>query len=91
MSCKMNVNFECRVCMNVSNKVCNNVLNVCLSELKRVNNFCYSKDNMSGGEGSELDVTRRIRLGWKAFNSMSSILCGKRHTWNIKKKFIKHV
>ena len=39
-----------------------------------------------GGEGSELAVTRRIGLGWKAFNSVSSMLCGKRHTWNIKGK-----
>ena len=34
--------------MNVSNKVCKNVLNVCLSELERVNNFCYLGDNMNG-------------------------------------------
>ena len=40
---------------------------------------------MNSGKGSELAVTRRIRLGWKAFNSMSFMLCGKRHTWNIKR------
>ena len=72
--------------MNVSNKVCNNVLNVCLKELGRVNNFFYLRDNMNGGGGSELADTRRIGLGWKAFNSMSSMLCGKKHTWNIKEK-----
>ena len=72
--------------MNVSNKVCNNVLNVCLSELKRVDNFLYLVDNMNGGGKSELAVTRRIGLGWKAFNSMSSMLYGKRHTSNIKRK-----
>ena len=77
--------------MNVSNKVCKNVLNFCLSELERMNNFCYLGDNMIGGEGSELAVTRKIGLNWKAFNSMSSMLCGKRHTWNIKKKFIGRV
>ena len=86
VSCKMNGNFECRVCMNVSNKVCNNVLNVCLSELEKVNSYCYLGDNMNGGGGSELAVTRRIRLSWKVFNSMSSMLCGKRHTWNIKEQ-----
>ena len=72
--------------MNVSNEICNNVLNVCLSELKRVNNFCYLEDNMNGGEGSELAFTRRLGLGWKAFNGMFSMLCGKRHTWNVKKQ-----
>ena len=64
-----------------------NVLNVCLSELKRVNNFCKLGDNMNRGGGSELAITRRIGLGWKAFNSMSSMLCGKRDTWSIKKKY----
>ena len=70
--------------MKFSNKVCNNVLNVCLSELERLNNFCYEGDNMNGEGGSELAVTRRVGLGWKAFNSMSSMLSGKRHTWNVK-------
>ena len=83
VSCKMNGNFECRVCMNVSNKVCKNVSNVCLSELERRNNFCYIRN---GGRGKELIVIRRIGLGWKAFNSMFSMLCDKRHTWNIKGK-----
>ena len=83
VSCKMNGNFECKACMNVSNKVCNNVSNGCLRELEKVNNYCYLGDNMNGGRGS---VTRRIGLDWKAFNSMSSMLCGKRHTWNIKEK-----
>ena len=72
VSCKMNGSFECRACMNVSNKVCNNVLNVCLSELEKVNSYCYLEDNMNG-------VTCRIELGWKAFNGVSSMLCGKRH------------
>ena len=45
---------------------------------------------MNGGEGSELDVTRRIGLGWKAFNSISIILCGKTHGIS-KGKFIGHV
>ena len=79
VSCKMNSIFECRVCMNVSNEEYKNVSNVCLSELERVNNFCYLGYNMNGGGGSELAVTRRIGLGWKAFNSMSSMLCGKTH------------
>ena len=39
---------------------------------------------MNGRGGSELAFTRRIGLGWKASNSVSSMLCGKRHTWNIK-------
>ena len=84
VSCKTNGIFEYRVCMNVSNKVCNNVLNVCRKKLERPNNFCYLGDNMNGGGGSELAVTSRIELGWKAFNSVSSMLRGKRHTWNIK-------
>ena len=75
--------------MNVSNKVCNNILN-CLSEVERVNNFCYLEDNMNSG-GSELAVTRRLELEWKAFESMFSILCGKRHTCMLKGKFIGHV
>ena len=70
----MNGNFECRVCMNVSHKVCNNFLNVCLSELERVNSYCYLGDNMNGGRESELAVTlrmmivlsRRGGLRWKA-------------------------
>ena len=41
---------------------------------------------MNGGGGSELAVTRRIGLGWKAFNSVFSMLCGKRHTRNIKRQ-----
>ena len=41
---------------------------------------------MNGGGETELVVTRSIGLGWKAFNSMSFMLCGKRHTWNIKEK-----
>ena len=72
--------------MNALNMVCKNILNVCLSELGRVNNFCYLGDNMNGERGSELVVTRRIGLGWKAFNSMSSMLRDKRYTWNIKRK-----
>ena len=62
VSCKMNGNFECRVCMNASKKKCNNVSNSCLSEMERVNNYCYLRDNMNGGGGSELAVTRRIGL-----------------------------
>ena len=63
VSCEMSGKFECRVFMKVSYKVCNNVLNVCLSELKRVNNFCYLGDNGNGGGGKKLAVTRRIGLG----------------------------
>ena len=58
-----------------------------MSELERLNSSYYLRDNMNGGGGSELAVTRRIGLDWKAFNIMSSILCGKRHTWNIKGQF----
>ena len=29
---------------------------------------------------NELAVTRKVGLGWEAFNSMSSMLYGKRHT-----------
>ena len=64
--------------MNVSNKECNNVLNGCLGELERVNNFFNQGDNINGGGESELVVTRRKRLNWKAFNSMFFMLCGKR-------------
>ena len=69
--------------MNGANVECKNASNGCLGGLQRVNS-CYLGDNVNGGEGSELAVTQRIRLGWKAFNSVSSMLCGKRHTWNIK-------
>ena len=44
---------------------------------------------MNGKAGSELAVTRRIGLRWKTFNSMLSMLCGKRHTWNIKEQIYK--
>ena len=39
---------------------------------------------MNGGEKSELAGTRRIGLGGKAFNSVSSMVCGKRDTRKIK-------
>ena len=70
--------------MNGANVECKNASNGCLGELERVNSYCYLRDNVNGGGGSELAVTRRIGLGWKTFNSVSSMLCGKRHTWNIK-------
>ena len=79
VSCKVNENFEYKVFMNGSNEKCKNVLNGCLSELEKVNSYYYLVDNMNGGRGRKLAVTRRIGLGWKAFNSMSSILCGKKH------------
>ena len=44
VSCSMNGNSECRVCMNVSNEKSNKVLNGCLSELEKVNNYCYTKN-----------------------------------------------
>ena len=84
VSRRINGNFECRVCMKGANEECKNVSNSCLSELERVNNYFFLRDNMNEGGRSELAVTRRIGLGWKAFNSMSSMLCSKRHTWNIK-------
>ena len=70
--------------MNGAKVECKNASNGCLGELERVNSYCYLGDNVNGGEESELAVTRRIGLGWKAFNSVSSMLCGKRLTWNIK-------
>ena len=69
VSLRMNGNFECRVCMNGSNEKCKNASNGCLGELERVNSYCYLGDNVNGGGGSELAVTRRIGLGWKTFNS----------------------
>ena len=70
--------------MNGAKVECKNASNGCLSELERVNSYCYLGDKVNGGRGSELAVTRRIGLGLKAFNSVSSMLCDKRHTWNIK-------
>ena len=63
VSCRMNGNFECRVCMNDSNEECKNVSNSSLIELEGVNIYCYLGDNINGGKGSELAVTRRIGLG----------------------------
>ena len=60
---RMNGNFEFRVCMNGSNAECKNISNSCLSELKRVNSYCYLNDTRNGGGESELAVTRRIGLG----------------------------
>ena len=45
---------------------------------------------MNGGRGNELAITRRVGLGCKAYNSMSSILCGKIHM-EYQEKFIEHV
>ena len=59
--------------MNASMEECNDALNNFMNEMERVNNYCYLGDNMNGERGSELAVTRRIGLGWKAFNSMSSM------------------
>ena len=70
--------------MNGANVECKNASNGCLDDLERVNSYCYLEDNVNSEGGSELAVTRMIGLGWKAFNSVSSMLCGKRHTWNIK-------
>ena len=89
VSRRINGNFECRVCMNGAKVECKNSSDGCLGELERVNSYCYLGDKMNGGGGSELAVTRRIGLGWKAFNSVSSMLCGKRHTWNIKGQIYK--
>ena len=75
--------------MNAAKVECKNVSNGCLRELERGNSYFYLGDNVNGGGGNELAVTRRIRLGWKAFNSVSSMLCGKRHTWNIKGQIYK--
>ena len=80
VSLRMNGNFKCRVCMNGAKVECKNASNGCLGELEKVNSYCYLRDNVNGGRESELAVTRRIGLGWKAFNSVSSMLCGKRHT-----------
>ena len=91
VSRKMNGNFECRVCMNGSNEECKNASNGCLGELEKVNIYCYLGNNVNGGGGSELAVTRRIGLGWKAFNSVSSMLCGKDTHGILKDKFIGHV
>ena len=55
--CRMNGNFKGRVCMNGSNEECNNALNGFLGEFEKVNNYCYSKDNVNGGGESELAVT----------------------------------
>ena len=85
VSCRMNGNFECRVCMNASNELCKNAWHGCLHRLERVNISCYLREKMNSGGRSELAVTRRIKLDWKAEDSMSSMLCDKRHTWNIKK------
>ena len=72
--------------MNGANVECKNAPNSCLGELEGVNSYCYLGDNVNGEGGSELAVTRRIGLGWKALNSVSFMLCGKRHTWNIERQ-----
>ena len=46
-------------------------------------NFCYLGDRSDGGGGSDLATTTRVGWGWKAFNILSSILCGKRYTSNL--------
>ena len=86
VSCKMNKNFEFRLCMNGSNEACDNVSNSCSSELEKMNNFCCLDGNRNGEEGSELAFTQMVGLGWQTFNSMSSTLCVKKHTWTTKKQ-----
>jgi len=34
--------------------------------------------------GSDLAVTRRVGLGWKAYYTLSTILCGERYSLNLK-------
>jgi len=41
-------------------------------------------DTINGDGSRELAVTRRVRLGWNAFNNLSIMLCGNRYTWKIK-------
>ena len=77
----MDGKFEARVCLNGIIEKCKYFRDE--SEFKKEDNFCYHSGNMNDGGES---VTRRIGLEWEAFNSMSSMLCGKRHTWNIKGK-----
>ena len=60
VSRRMNGNFECRVCMNGGNVECKNASNGCLGDSETVNSYCYLGDNVNGGGGSELAVTRRI-------------------------------
>ena len=81
--------FECCVCIlksqnhqqrdNQTDEV-----NDILKDLERVDNFCYLGDTINGDGSSELSVTRRVRLGWNAFNNLSSMLCGNRYTWKLK-------
>ena len=85
----MNGNFEYRVCTNGSNEECKNASNGCLGELDRVNSYCYLGENVKGGGGSELAVTRRIGLGWKAVCLLCYVV---KDTHGIlKNKFIGHV
>ena len=51
--------------MNGSNEESKNVSNSCLSELERVNSYCYLGDNMNGGRESELAVFTQDRAGLK--------------------------
>ena len=54
--------------------------------MEKVNNYCYLEGNVNGEVRGELAVTHRVGLRWKSFNSMSSMLCGERHTWSIREQ-----
>ena len=49
----------------------------------------YIGNIIDGGERNKQAVSRRLGLGSKSLNSMPSMLCGERHTWNIKEQIYK--
>ena len=77
--------------MNGANVKCKNASNGCLGELERVNSYCYLEDNVNGGGGSELAVTRRS--DWTGRHSTVCLLCYvvKDTRGILKEKFIGHL
>ena len=83
----MDGHLECTVCIKRADE--NTEQNIAkvdiVGELDRVKNFCFLGDSIdSGGGGSDLAATRGVGLGWNTLNTLSSILCGKRYTSNLK-------
>ena len=84
---RMNGSFESTVCIKRADENTeHNIAKVgILGELDGVKNICYLGDSIDGGGGSDLAPTRRVALGLKVFNTLSSILCGKRYMSNLKR------
>ena len=61
----------------------------CMTNIEKVDRFCYLGDTINSGGGCEVSVVRRCQFGWLKFNELSSLLCGNRFSMKIKGKIYK--